>query len=130
MNQKQQGMTVFAFLFTVVSVVIIGVLLMRIIPVYVQDYEVKSSIKALKNLPPSSFTSNTMSNVSMLKDKLINQLSLNGIYDIKPEQIKVSGNQPGRYTVTLDYVVVKSLVYNISLMFTFNNSEEVILGSS
>lgn len=126
--RKQQGVTLMGMLFVVICVVILGILLMRIAPVYVENYEVRHSINALHDLQASNFSTDSMSNVNFLRDKLMNQFTINGLYDIKPEQIRIVPSTPGVYLVSIHYVVMKPLVYNISLIFEFNESEEVIVG--
>jgi hypothetical protein len=126
--QKQQGITLIGMLMTVASVIVLAVLLMRVLPVYIQNYEVHSSIKALKELDASNFSSDPMSNVAVLKDKLMKQFNINGITDVKEEHITIIPKVPGVYTVSVKYIVVKSLVANISMLFDFNESEEVSVG--
>ncbi|KTC68279.1 transmembrane protein [Legionella birminghamensis] len=125
---KQKGMTLIGLLLTVIIIVFLGILAMRVVPVYIENYEVKRSLAALNNIDSSQFSSDSMANASMLKGKLINQLDLESIVSIKPEQITVTPND-GKYLVKVHYSVTKPLLANVSLMFDFDESEEVKVGS-
>ena len=125
---NQKGMTLIGLLLTVVIIVFLGILVMRVVPVYIQNYEIKRSLASLNNLDPSQFSSDPMANVSVLKTRLINQLDLESIGFIKPEQISITPSD-GNYLVKLKYSVIKPLIANVSLMFDFEESEEVKVGS-
>lgn len=126
--RKEQGITLVGMLSLIVIIICLGVLLMRVVPVYIDNYEVRQSIEALHDLQASNFSTDPMANVTVLRTKLMNQLSVNGIYDIKSEQVTITPANAGVYLIAIHYVVIKPLVYNVSLMFDFNESEEVIVG--
>lgn len=126
--RKQQGMTLIGMLLTVAVVVIGGVVLMRIIPVYIQNYEVKSSIKALQNLDSNEFSMDAATNAAVLRKRLMNQFTINGLDDIKTDDLTIVPDGRGNFTIGLKYTVIKPLVSNISLMFQFEESQEVTIG--
>ncbi|WP_419418855.1 DUF4845 domain-containing protein [Legionella sp. D16C41] len=122
---RQKGMTFIGFLFVVVVIVVIGVLIMRIVPVYIQNYEVKSSIKSLNNVK-----SDVASDAESLKKKLVNQLYINSINDIPENNIAVTPtDQENHFLVTVKYDVIRPLIANMSLLFNFNESQEVTIDS-
>ncbi|MGQ3888965.1 DUF4845 domain-containing protein [Legionella sp. CNM-1927-20] len=122
---KQKGITLIGFLLTAIAIVLIGILVMRIVPVYIQNYEVKSSIKALGNIKDDEPV-----DAGTLKQKLMNQLYINGINDIPAENISVTPtDQENRYLVTVKYDVIRPVISNIKLLFNFNESQEVTVGS-
>ena len=125
MFKKQNGMTLIGFLLAMVGIIIAGILIMRVAPVYIENYEVKSSISALNQLSPSVFSVDAMQNATILKSKLMNQFNINGLYDIKQEQISVKPTGPGVFLVSVQYTVIKPLALHMSLLFEFNESEEV-----
>lgn len=125
---KQQGMTLLGMLFTLAIVIFSGLFLLKTIPVYIENYTVRESIKALKTLPPTSFSDDNLSNVNILKSKLNNQLEINSL-NIPAENIKIEPISPHVYQVSVKYTVIKSLFANISLLYEFNESEEVNVGS-
>ena len=83
--RKQQGVTFIGVILLAATIVILGVLIMRIVPVYIQNYEVKSSINALNNMRNEDMTFDAES----LKQKLMNQFYINGIEAIKPDNVTI-----------------------------------------
>lgn len=126
--KQQQGMTFLGMIMVMAGIIIIAVMGMRIVPVLIDNYQIKSSIKSLETLDANSLSEDTTANVQILKDKLMNQLYINGFGDIKADQVVITPTVPGTYSVTIKYVVVKVLAYNMSLLFDFNNAEEVTVG--
>ena len=128
--QQQKGFTLIGLLIVAVLLILGGILVMRIIPVYVENYEIIHSINALNNLGKENFTADPNNNIIVLHQKLDNQLSLNGIADIKPEQITIQEQRENNYLVMVKYTVIKPLFKNVSLLFNFNETEEVTIGSN
>lgn len=123
--RKYRGITLIGMLLTMATVIIAGIVVMRIVPVYLENYEVSHSIKALNTLPATEFSADTAANAEVLRSKLLYQLYINGIEYITPEQITIVPNGENKFTVTIKYRVIKSLVANASLLFIFNTSQEV-----
>ncbi|WP_133129482.1 DUF4845 domain-containing protein [Legionella yabuuchiae] len=124
---KQSGMSFLGMLFTMAVVIIILVTLMRIVPVYIQHYTVIKSIEILDKIPKTEFSDDAMTNASILRKKLTNQLYVNGV-EIPEDKILIKPSGDGRYTVAITYKVTKSLVGNMSLLFDFDLSREVTIG--
>lgn len=127
---KQKGMSFIGMLLTTIIVVLLGISVIRIVPVYIQHYSVVSSIKALSKLDPSTLTISQEMNVTLLKKKLENQLYVNEVDELVKEGIKIKPKGQRDYLVTLDYKTSRPLFYNISLLFTFKDQIEVHIGSS
>ncbi len=128
--RNQQGMTLIGMLLTLTAVIILGIFLLRVVPVYIQHYSVTSSVKSLNQIPPSEFGYNSAVNVSVLKRKLENQLYVNAVDDLVGKGIKIKPLSQYTYLVTIQYQVTKPLVYNVSLLFDFDVSQEVNIGKS
>ncbi|WP_131781399.1 DUF4845 domain-containing protein [Legionella gresilensis] len=122
---KQKGITLIGFLLTAAIIVIVGILVMRVVPVYIQNYEVKSSIKSLGNIKGDETL-----DAGSLKQKLMNQLYINGINDIPAENISVTPtDQENLFLVTVKYDVIRPIISNVNLLFKFNESQEVTVDS-
>ena len=128
--RKQQGMTLIGMLCVVITVICVGIVALRIAPVYIQNYEVRSSIDALKQLDSSIFSSDSMANAAILRNRLMKQFDINGFTEYKPEQISAIPNGRGGFLVGIKYTIIRPLVYNISLMFEFNEAVEISAGSN
>lgn len=127
--RKQKGMTLIGMLFTAVVVVMAAVIIMRIIPVYLQHYSIVQSIKALNTTTESSLSGDPATDALMLRTSLTKRLDINGVEDLLGNQLVISPSGPKKYKVKLKYQVVKPLVYNMNLMFDFDDTYEVIVGS-
>ena len=121
----QKGMTLIGMLLTMATVIITGIVVMRVVPVYLEYYEVTSSMKALNTLPATDFSSDPEVNANVLRTKLLNQLYVNSIESITPEQIKLTPDEQGHFNLSIKYQVIKPLVANVSLLFNFEASQEV-----
>lgn len=126
---KQKGMTFIGMLFTVVVIVMAATIIMRVIPVYIQYYSIIKSIKGLNTLSPSALTGDPMADVSVLKSIVDKRLDINGVDNLKGNQLMIEPIGANKFKVKLKYQVIKPLVYNISLLFDFDHTEEVVTGS-
>lgn len=123
--QKSQGMTLIGMLLTMAVVVISGITIMRIVPVYIENFEVTSSIRALNTLPATDFSADPAANAAILRSRLVNQFDVNSIDSILPDQINIEPVGENKFKISLKYQVIKPLIANIKLLFDFKVSEEV-----
>ncbi|KTD47255.1 transmembrane protein [Legionella rubrilucens] len=126
--RKQQGLTLIGMLFTVIVVCIAGLVIMRVVPVYIQHFEVKRSISALENIDAAEFSTDTAANAMVLRKRLANQFTINGLDDIKLDEVNIVPDGRGNFNINVKYTVVRPLFYNISLMFNFDETKEVNIG--
>lgn len=123
--RKYQGMTLIGMLLTTVTVIIAALLVIKIMPVYLEHYEVVNSMKTLNTLPSTEFSADQEANANILKGKLLRQLDVNSIESIQPEQITITPEEDNKYDVSVKYQVIKPLVGNMNLLFKFQDSTEV-----
>jgi hypothetical protein len=126
---KQKGITLIGMLLSMVVVVMAIVVLMRVVPVVIQHYSIVSSIQALKETPATSLTGDPVSDIGTLRSGLSKRLDINGIQELKPEQLIITPDGPNTYQVHLQYQVVRPLVSNMGLIFNFDRTIEVVVGS-
>ncbi|HEO8155467.1 TPA: DUF4845 domain-containing protein [Legionella pneumophila] len=126
--RKQQGMTLIGMLFTAV-VVMAGIFVMRVVPVYIQHYSILHSVKSLNSMSVSSLSGDPLTDVATLRESVTKRLDINGIEDLKPGQLVITPSGPNKFKIKLKYQVIKPLVYNMSLLFNFEDNFEVIAGS-
>lgn len=125
--RNEQGITFVGMLLAAAIVMIAGILLMKIVPVYIENYAVKQSIQVLRKIPSTEFSLSTEQNEALIKEKLIRQLEINGLM-VAPDHIFLQPKSPGLYKITVKYQVFKPLIGNINLMFDFVEFEEVDVG--
>jgi hypothetical protein len=130
---KQQGITLIGMVLTIVVVVLSAIVLMRVVPVFIQHYSIVHSIKSLNETPVSTLSDDSINNVMILRRSLTKRLDINGIDDLKEDQLTISpedGSEgQNKYKVHLQYQVTRPLLYNMSLLFDFNDTIEVLAGS-
>jgi hypothetical protein len=127
--RKQQGMTLIGMLLTMVVVVFTAVVVMRIVPVVIQYYTIVSAIHSLDSTPASSLTGDPMLDVSELNTAITKRFDINGIEYLKPEELVIYPDGEHQFKVKLKYSVTRPLVYNMSLLFNFDRTIEVVIGS-
>ncbi|HAT2048634.1 TPA: DUF4845 domain-containing protein [Legionella pneumophila] len=127
--RKQQGMTLIGMLFTAVVVVMAGIFVMRVVPVYIQHYSILHSVKSLNSMSVSSLSGDPLTDVATLRESVTKRLDISGIEDLKPGQLVITPSGPNKFKIKLKYQVIKPLVYNMSLLFNFEDNFEVIAGS-
>ena len=126
--KKQQGMTLIGGLLTVIIIVFVGVMIMRAVPIYIKNYEIVSSIKSLNTTPMSSLAQGSEANVNVLMTSLWKRLEINGDDDIGQNAINITPIDATRYKVTLKYQETRPFMFNIKLLFDFDNTYEVQVG--
>lgn len=127
--RKTKGLTFIGMLLVMTVVIVFGLLLMRIIPVYIQHYEIVHSLKSLNSLPKDQFENDPTSSAIVLKRMLQKQFEVNSINDINDENISIIPQNENTVKVTIKYQAVRPFISNISLLFNFEDSQEVTFGS-
>ena len=127
--KKQQGMTLIGMLLIMGVVVLAAIVVMRIVPVVIQHYSIVTSIKTLDQTPASSLTGDPAADVEILHNSLSKRLDINGLEDLKPEELVITPEGENHFKVHLTYKVIRPLVYNVSLLFEFDRTIEVEIGS-
>lgn len=122
---KQKGMSMIGTLFAVVAFILISILLLKMVPVYIQHYTIVSSVEALNKVEAEELSINPEMNVAFLKQKLLRQFDMNQIEGTMIKNIKMSAKDRNNYVVTLDYEEARHLFFNISLLFKFHDEVEV-----
>ena len=123
--RNQQGLTLIGMLLTLMAVVIIGILILKVTPVYIEHYSVIKSANSLNTLPAEDFGYNSSENMIVLKKKLISQLYINGVDELVKNGISIKPKDQFTYVVTIKYQVVEPLIFNANLLFKFDDSIEV-----
>lgn len=88
-----------------------------------------AAILVMRAVPVASLTGDSYSDVEVLRGRLNKHLEINGLDNLKPDQLTIVPNGTNKFTVKLKYQIVRPLLYNISLLFDFNDTQEVVTGS-
>ena len=127
--QKYKGMTFIGMLLAMVVTATCGLLLIRVVPVYIEHYTLIHAVKSLNSVPISSLSGDPIADVEVLKSSLFKNFDVNGLEQLKEDQLHIIPEGDYKYKIKINYQVIKPLVYNISLMFQFDETQEVIAGS-
>lgn len=117
-------MTLFGMLFTMAAVITVGILLLRIIPVYLNHYAVKRSIDSLNHISQETLSSDRLANCQLLQRRLLNQLHMNNL-PLPDKKIQVTPTNNHSFNVSINYEVKKPLIANVYLLFVFHEEQEV-----
>ncbi|CEG57420.1 DUF4845 domain-containing protein [Legionella fallonii] len=127
--RKQQGMTLIGMLLTVAAIVMAAIVVMRLVPVYLQHYEIVQSIKSLNTVPVASLSGDPLADMTVLRSDLTKRLDINGVDELKEGDVTFTPNGEHKFNVRLKYQVVRFLAYNVNLMINFDDTYEVTAGS-
>lgn len=116
---RQQGLTLISTIFILAGIATIVLLMMKVIPIYLDHSKVANALKALEKTPGIESVSEFE-----VRDNLAKRFNLNYVYDVTQEDIKVS-KHGGYLKVAIQYEVAKKLVGNLSILAEFNDVIEV-----
>ncbi|HAF87578.1 MAG: hypothetical protein CMF38_01375 [Legionellaceae bacterium] len=124
---KQKGMTLIGLVMGMICIAVISLLLIKIIPVYIENYQVKQSLTTVNNLAMNANAADALEAESYLRKSLTKQFDMNGI-TIKDTAINITPQDLPVYNIDIQYKRVKSLIGNVKLLFEFNEHKEVTVG--
>ena len=114
-TRTSAGFTMRSFLGILVVFAFLAAILMRLVPVYIEYFNVKSSLGRLASEPGLGKASGRR-----LKDRLMRQFDINNIANVKREDIKIA-KHGRKKTVIVDYEVRRPLVANIDMIIHFHD---------
>lgn len=120
MRNKQRGASGLSILFTIVIVVLIGMVTLKLVPVYLDNYTIKGALDGLNQQAGV-----TQMSPEKIRTILSNQLRINNAHDLDPKKIVIK-KENGRLTVNIDYEVRIDLVQNVDLIVSFENKFEAV----
>jgi len=116
---NQKGLTMISWIVVIVFLLFQAVIAMNVIPVYITDSSVKKIMEALPNDVKARDTS-----TQGLKVMVAKRLSMNSVYSIKPEHIKVKKGR-GENIVTIEYEPRGKLVGNLEYIVSFKHEARI-----
>lgn len=125
--QKQQGAGFWGVLLMLAVFVGIGLLAAKIVPIYLKDYAIQQSMSVMDTLTSTKLTSDAVHNAKIIKKRLMDQFSLDGVQIDKDHVSVEPTDKKNVYRMHVDYQVVQPLFYNVGLVFTFHESKEIKL---
>lgn len=116
---QQHGLTMISWLVVIVFLLFQAVIAMNVIPVYLTDSSVKNIMQTL----PSDMNARN-AGTKELKGLVSKKLSINNVYTVKPEHIKVKKGR-GENIVTIEYEPRGKLIGNLEYIVLFQHEARV-----
>jgi len=119
LKSKQRGLTMISWMVLLVLFVFVAVILMNVLPVYMTDATVST---VMEGLPDDDAAKRTSS--KQLRSFVHKRLTMNSIYSIKPEYIKVKKGR-GENIVIIEYEPRGTLVGSLDYIVSFRHEARI-----
>lgn len=115
-TRRQRGMTAIGWLLVLVLVLVGAIILMKLVPVYIDGYKVYSSLASLEE------DSNAKGKSPIeLRKMLMKRLDINMVTDVGTDDISFSRDRNGTM-VEVDYEARRQLFGNMYVVIVFNKA--------
>jgi hypothetical protein len=115
-TQNQRGMTAIGWLIVLVLVLFFAIVLMKLVPVYIDGYKVYSSLESLE-ADDSAHGKSPLE----LRKLLMKRLDINMVTDVGKDDISFSRDRNGT-RVEVDYEARRQLFGNMYVVIVFNKA--------
>jgi hypothetical protein len=120
-RQRQRGATFLGWLFVLALLAFFGLLILRLFPIYLEYFNVKTSLESLSHQPELRAMSQ-----KEIRYLLQRRLDVNEVKHVSPADIELTKSQE-MLKIVIDYEVRTPLLGNIDLIIHFNRPMEVSL---
>ncbi|QBQ53178.1 DUF4845 domain-containing protein [Nitrosococcus wardiae] len=118
-RKQQEGMSFLGWLFVLALLALLGLGIIRLFPLYVEYFSVKTSLEALANQSELHEMSH-----AEIRNALLRRLDINEVDHVSKENIDIAKTR-NNLTVAVDYEVRTPFLGNIDLVTHFNRAIEV-----
>jgi hypothetical protein len=118
--KKQQGMTMISMLAVAIVVISMFLLVLNILPIYMENGKVTSAMESIKKNPDVKGESPEQISVRLFKI-----LNVDGVNRLTKENVSIGREDDGKIKMRVQYEVVKKLVGNASILVEFNDAVEI-----
>ncbi len=114
-KDRQSGMTYIGILLILIIFALLAVVLVRIVPLYLESFKVQSVLKSMQEdqetakLPPDE-----------IEKRLLSRFDINDVDHVSNEHIKISRDK-GKLVVTVNYEARVPLFMNLDIIAKFND---------
>ena len=119
-QHRQRGMTGAGWLLVLFVIGFFSLLTLKLAPVYMENYTVKTVLASLEQEPLI-----TKKSVTEIRKMIRRRMKVNGIYEFDKDAIKIT-RDGGVTTVEIDYEVQKNVAGNVDLLIFFSDSVELV----
>ncbi|MCB1860237.1 MAG: DUF4845 domain-containing protein [Gammaproteobacteria bacterium] len=119
-KHRQGGMTGTGWLVVLALIGFFSMLVIKLAPVYMEHYSVKTVLESLKEEPLI-----TQKSVGEIRTMIQRRLKVNGVYDMSNDAIKIK--QEGGVThVDVSYQVTRHMAGNVDVLLTFSDNIQLV----
>ena len=116
---KQKGMTGIGWLFTIAVIIFVVLIIIKMLPAYIDQFNVASVLSSLENEPGIS----TMS-PGEVSNSIMKRLDINMVMDVTRDDIYIT-QQGNIRVIEIEYRVQRKLLANVDVLIHFTNRIEV-----
>ncbi len=119
--RRQQGMTAIGWLLVLMVGGFFVLLVLKLGPIYMENYTIKTALMALKNEPGVEKQSS-----KDIRQALMSRLDINYVTTLPKDAIDISRKTGGNKWVDITYEVREHLFYNVDVVLSFSDEVELI----
>jgi hypothetical protein len=117
-NNQQSGMTVIGMLLLLIVIAFVALIAMKVVPMYIELYTVKSTIEGIRNEPQLAQMSTQDIHNSIQK-----RFDIGYVERVKARDLKIKNDPSGRGRVLeLTYDDERELFYGLSVLLKVNET--------
>jgi len=117
---RQRGMTGTGWLVVLALIGFFSMLIMKLAPVYMEHYSIKTVLASLENEPMI-----TKKSVRDIKRLIKKRLTVNGVYEMDKDALKIK-KQGGVMKIEITYEVRKHMMGNVDALVSFSDKLELV----
>ncbi|MET0052396.1 MAG: DUF4845 domain-containing protein [Candidatus Thiodiazotropha sp.] len=118
-RKRQQGLTLISWVVILIVAGFLTLVGIKVAPVYIENYAVKSILESLKTEPFAARKS-----VRELKNTILNRLDINNIRTLDGDSITIKRDK-SKTTIRIAYEERRHIIYNAAIVMTFDESVEL-----
>jgi len=117
---NQKGMTGTGWLVVLALIGFFSMLVVKLAPIYMEHYSVKTVLLSLKEEPLITHKS-----IGEVRKMIQRRLKVNGVYDMEDDAIKIK-KESGKLSVDITYEVQKNMAGNVDVLVSFSDNIEIV----
>ncbi|MCB1866984.1 MAG: DUF4845 domain-containing protein [Gammaproteobacteria bacterium] len=119
-RHRQSGMTGTGWLVVLALIGFFSMLIIKMAPVYMEHFSVKTVLESLKEEPMI-----TQKSVGEVRTMIQRRLKVNGVYDMNNDAIKIK-KEGGVMDVDITYQVTKHMAGNVDVLISFSDNIKLV----
>lgn len=119
-NGRQHGMTLLGMLLLVIVIAFVALIAMKVVPMYVQYFSIKSTIESIRKEPQLAQMS-----AQDIQKGIEKRFDIGYVNNVKAQDLKIKNEQGGR-SIELVYNDERELFYGLYVVLKVN--EKIFLG--